>query len=382
MLYLCKQCHNSTFETWCSYCDDNNIIKNKTPLSDHLVPLDPSFYPEFQYRSKGLIKDLFGKKKEKAYLSNLLDHVLEKYQALKSPYFINFIHTTRSPIDDIQSSIFYGARTDGIYSDYEVFHEVLVRKGFDELRDYPELLEKLIFTTHFSNKVSSFSSEVSRHIKNDLDSSLRSWIEESGTIFREDMPLFLYYLWKEKINFNGIDYNNNSKFQMGNPLVTLAHLKKIKFHCEQIYFDITVNRLQARLEHFDTNSFVSMYHIDAMDGFEFEDFLAEMFALTGANIKKTKRTGDQGADLFIENFGKSIVIQAKNYTHNVGNSAVQQAYAACQFYGCDEAMVITNSFFTPSAKALSSATGVKLIDREGLQGHLDDYNQAMINGAD
>lgn len=382
MLYLCKQCRNSTFETWCPYCDKDNSLKNKSPLSNKLVPLDPSFYPEFQYRSKGLIKDLFGKRKEKAYLSGLLDRVLEKYQALKAPYFINFIHTTKSPIGDIHSSIFYGARSNGIYSDYEIFHEVLARKGFDELRDYPELLEKLIFTTHFDSKVSSFFSEVSRHIKDDLNKSLYSWIKESGTTFREDAPLFLYHLWKNNIKFSGIDYNIKAQYQIGTPLVSLKDLEQLNFLCEKIYFDITVNRLQARLEHFDTRSFISMYHIDTMGGFEFEDFLAEMFLTTGVNIKRTKRTGDQGADLFIESFGKKIVIQAKNYTHTVGNSAVQQAYSARQFYGCDEAMVITNSFFTPSAKALSNATGVKLIDREELQGHLDDYNQAIINSAD
>jgi len=61
----------------------------------HFTPLDPSFYPDFQYRSKGLIQDFFGKKKEQAQLNDLLNNVLRKYAELKQPYFTNFIHTTR-----------------------------------------------------------------------------------------------------------------------------------------------------------------------------------------------------------------------------------------------------------------------------------------------
>lgn len=37
-----------------------------------MTPLNPSFYLDFQYRSKGVLKDLFGKKKEKTQLNQLL----------------------------------------------------------------------------------------------------------------------------------------------------------------------------------------------------------------------------------------------------------------------------------------------------------------------
>lgn len=77
-------------------------------------------------------------------------------------------------------------------------------------------------------------------------------------------------------------------------------------------------------------------------------------------------------------FGKNMVIQAKNYSGSVGNAAVQQAISAKAFYGCDEAMVVTNSYYTKSAKDLASTAGVRLIDRDGLQSYLDDYNQKLI----
>ena len=73
-----------------------------------------------------------------------------------------------------------------------------------------------------------------------------------------------------------------------------------------------------------------------------------------------------------------MVIQAKNYSGSVVNAAVQQAISAKAFYGCDEAMVVTNSYYTKSAKELASTAGVRLIDRSGLQSYLDDYNQKLI----
>jgi restriction system protein len=121
-----------------------------------------------------------------------------------------------------------------------------------------------------------------------------------------------------------------------------------------------------------------MYHVDAMGGYEFEKFLGVVFQTIGYDVEGTKLSGDQGADLFVSKFGKKIVIQAKNYSGSVGNSAVQEAISAKSFYGCDEAMVVTNSYFTRSAIELASAASVRIIGRRDLQGYLDDYNQRII----
>jgi hypothetical protein len=40
--------------------------------------------------------------------------------------------------------------------------------------------------------------------------------------------------------------------------------------------------------------------------------------------------------------------------------------------------VVTSSYFTRSAKELAGTAAVRLIDREGLQRYLDDYNQKLI----
>lgn len=378
MIYQCNGCKRTTFETACPWCSSSELSPSPELSSRHLTPIDPSFYPDFQYRSKGLLQDFFGKKKEQAQLNDLLNNVLRKYSELKQPYFINFIHTTREGAGSADGHGAPGPRMDGVYSERELFREVLIRKGFDELEELPSLLDKLLMTTAFNSEYNGFSVELSRHLKSNLADTLRSWIEEAGVSFRANLALFYYFLWENDVSFSGIQLNPQASTTSGIPLMPMQAFRNALSLCEEIHFDILVERLESQLEHFDPNQFITMYLVDAMDGFKFEDFLVEIFQTIGYDVKETKRTADQGADLFVSRFGKNMVIQAKNYSGSVGNSAVQQAISAKAFYGCDEAMVVTNSYFTRSAKELASTAAVRLVDREGLQSYLDDYNQKLI----
>ncbi|MDR5020056.1 restriction endonuclease [Yersinia rochesterensis] len=386
MIYQCYSCNKTSFEINCPWCfgvipttsSPWGTRASPVPASDiqRMTPLNPSFYPEFQYQSKGVLKDLFGKKKEQSQLNQLLDNVLEKYSSFKDPYFTNFIYTSRFSYDKCSQSNY--SEDNGVYSELRLFREVLVRKGFNELEQLPMLLDKLLLTTSFNALYYGFAKEVKRHIKSTFTESLKSWIEEAGTTFRADLSLFLFYLWSNEIQFPSIEFNESAETTPGTPLVSFDKITKYLSTCESIYFDILVDRLATRLEHFNPNKFVTMYLVDAMDGFQFEDFLVEIFQTMGYDVKETKRTQDQGADLFVTRFGKNMVIQAKNYSGSVGNSAVQQVISAKTFYGCDEAMVVTNSYFTKSAKELADSAIVRLIDRDELQKYLDDYNQKII----
>lgn len=378
MIYLCGGCHKTTFETSCPWCSGAQSLDSAAPSLQQMTPLDPSFYPDFQYQSKGLIKDLLGKKKEQAQLNELLNNVLRKYAQLKQPYFTNFIHTARDATAGSSEASVPGPRFDGVYSQRELFREVLIRKGFDELEGLPTLLDKLLQTTTFNSVYAGFSRELTKHVKEDLHETLRSWIEEAGTTFRADLALFYFYLWENDISFSGVHFNIDAPSKPGTPLMPLAEFRGGLGLCERIYFDIEVRRFGSQLEHFNPNRFITMYLVDGMDGFEFEAFLVNVFQTIGFDVKETKKTADQGADLFVSRFGKTMVIQAKNYTGSVGNAAVQQAISAKAFYGCDEAMVVTNSYYTKSASELATTAGVRLIDRDALQGYLDDYNQKLI----
>lgn len=379
MIYQCGNCSKTTFETTCPTCTPSAAAAGLTAqASVPLIPLDPSFYPEFQYQSKGFIKDFLGKKKEQAQLNDLLNSVLRKYAELKTPYFTNFIHTTSILTSDGDDANRPRPRMNGAYSDRELFREVLLRRGFNELEGHPALLDKLLLTTAFNATYAGFARELTRHMKPTVSESLRSWINEAGTSFRSDLSLFFYFCWENDFRYPDIEYDPQAASTVGVALVPIAAFQKWLQHCEVIYFDIQVERLAARLENFNPSLFVTMYAVDAMDGFQFEEFLVDIFQTIGYDVKGTKKTGDQGADLFVSRFGKDTVIQAKNYSGVVGNSAVQQAIAAKAFYNCDEAMVVTNSYFTKSAKELADSAAVRLVGRVELQKYLDDYNHRII----
>ncbi|WP_205229807.1 MULTISPECIES: restriction endonuclease [Azospira] len=97
-------------------------------------------------------------------------------------------------------------------------------------------------------------------------------------------------------------------------------------------------------------------------GIEFEKKLIEEISgvYPNAQIETTPKTGDQGADVLILIEGVKIVIQAKKYTGVVGNTAVQEVFAAKEYYEADYAMVVTSSRYTQSASTLAGKIGVEL----------------------
>lgn len=107
---------------------------------------------------------------------------------------------------------------------------------------------------------------------------------------------------------------------------------------------------------------------DAMDGWEFEKFVAELLARNGfCHVEVTKGSRDQGVDILAQKDGISYAVQCKHYASKIPNKAVQEAYAGARFYGCDQAVVLTNSYFTQSALELGDEIEVELWDREELQ---------------
>jgi restriction endonuclease Mrr len=117
----------------------------------------------------------------------------------------------------------------------------------------------------------------------------------------------------------------------------------------------------------------SIYDIDKMSGRAFEKLLSNLFTRLSYSVELTKASGDQGADLIIKKGAKKIAVQAKRYSSNVGNSAIQEVVASKMYYKCNAAMVISNSFFTPSAVELAHSNNVELIDRDKLVEYIDKF---------
>lgn len=110
----------------------------------------------------------------------------------------------------------------------------------------------------------------------------------------------------------------------------------------------------------------SLREIDKMEGVTFEKYLYTHFTKMGYKVKLTAKSNDYGADLILMKNGQRTVVQAKRYKNKVGIAAIQQIVAAKAYYKASQAMVITNSFFTDSAKNLAKKNGVILWDRTTL----------------
>jgi len=118
--------------------------------------------------------------------------------------------------------------------------------------------------------------------------------------------------------------------------------------------------------------------IKNLSGYEFEDFIVELCKKIGYTVRKTKLSGDQGADIIIEKFDERTVIQTKNHKNQITNKAVQEVIAARSYYSCDKAIVIGTSDYTNSAKDLAKKSNVDLWDKEKLMKMVDMYINTCI----
>lgn len=107
--------------------------------------------------------------------------------------------------------------------------------------------------------------------------------------------------------------------------------------------------------------------VDGMDGHDFEHWCADLLRQNGfTNVSVTPGSNDQGIDVLAYKDGLRYGIQCKCYSHDLGNTPVQEATAGRAVYGCDIAVVMTNQRFTKGAVEAAKATGVWLWDRDKL----------------
>lgn len=100
----------------------------------------------------------------------------------------------------------------------------------------------------------------------------------------------------------------------------------------------------------------------SLSGVDFETAVGRVLLEHGWHVSATAATGDQGADIIASKGERRVIIQAKRYNGTVGNKAVQEVVGAILFYGGTEGCVVTNSTFTPAARALAQKNNIRLID--------------------
>ncbi len=142
-------------------------------------------------------------------------------------------------------------------------------------------------------------------------------------------------------------------------------IKVFKITSGKSYYETTAEHTSHKIL---DSSALNAREFDDMEGHAFEYFCADLLSKNGySDIEVTKGSGDQGIDIIAHKDGIKYGIQCKCYSSDIGNKAVQEAFSGKAFYGCHVAAVITNRYFTPSAKALAEKNGVLLWNRDRLK---------------
>lgn len=178
-----------------------------------------------------------------------------------------------------------------------------------------------------------------------LEDYIRNLIEIYGDNYQQYIDFFKNLLRAKRLSFN-------------EELIS-EEIEKVKKEIELTYFERKLDSEQLRS--------ISIDDLDLITGHKFEHFLKTLFEKMGYRVEQTKLSQDQGADLIISKFGEKIVVQAKRYSHKVGNKAIQEVVAAIKHYGADRGMVITTSEFTRPAVRLAISNNIELIDRYKLE---------------
>lgn len=129
----------------------------------------------------------------------------------------------------------------------------------------------------------------------------------------------------------------------------------------------------------DNSSVLSMDEINRLNGYYFEAFIACLYQKMGYDVRLTSRSGDKGADVFANSDKENLIIQVKHSVNNlISNSAVQEIVTAKEYYSNlhnkdYKAVVITNSDYPESVRALAKSTKVTLLNKDFLEEKISQY---------
>jgi HJR/Mrr/RecB family endonuclease len=204
-----------------------------------------------------------------------------------------------------------------------------------------------------------FNDEYGTYFLNIEDLSLQAFIEIYSKIDLLNMEsidnicMFTFYLMYLK------KFDENSTYVSCHNIVNNEISIKMK--------EKEMDEFEALLLKTPSSRKVFIADIDLMSGYEFETFISELFRKMGYTSTVTKGSGDQGIDILAEKNGMKYGIQTKCYSGSVSNKAIQEVVAGLNYYNLDRGIVVTNNYFTESAKKLALSNNVILWDRNILK---------------
>lgn len=117
--------------------------------------------------------------------------------------------------------------------------------------------------------------------------------------------------------------------------------------------------------------------LDNLDGVEFEDLVEKLISRMGFITERTKRSFDGGIDIIAINeqplFDGKYIIQCKRYSKSIGEPILRDLYGVVSSEHANKGILITNSYFTKTAKEFAKNKPIELIDGKKLTNMLDEY---------
>lgn len=158
-------------------------------------------------------------------------------------------------------------------------------------------------------------------------------------------------------------------------LFIFAHFqeRRARIRCEQERLAWEMEQKRKKMEYERLARALQLADVDNMEGIGFEHYVCRLLVSQGYNAHVTKASNDLGADIIAERNGLKYSIQTKRHKSSISRRAVSDALGGRDFYDCNLAMVVTNSYFTPGAVEMAEKTHCRLVDRDKLAKWIADY---------
>lgn len=104
-----------------------------------------------------------------------------------------------------------------------------------------------------------------------------------------------------------------------------------------------------------------------LDGWEFEEEVAEIFRLNGYRAEVTKKTSDGGVDLILYKDKEKTIVQCKHYKNPVGVSVARELNGLKDDFRASKLILVASSGATNSALSfISNKPYFKILDLEDI----------------
>lgn len=226
---------------------------------------------------------------------------------------------------------------------FENLKELLKTKNFDFNRDELEIIIRL---RHSNLLYKDVKAKILSNNPVNADECLRNYLALFNSDINEPM---IRQILQDVFNYDGNIESDIAKIR--SEIVREKSANEIRTFESDLMAESSANNQ------------ITIHDIDIISGYDFELLLEKLFEGMGYSVTHTTLSNDQGADLILEKDNTRTVVQAKNWTANVGNAAIQEAVAAIKHYNSHRALVVSSSGFTQSAIDLAHSNNVELWDR-------------------